>query len=466
MTMREGSGALVPRLVGLFVVLTCSVAAGQELPQDMRPFVKLGYEFSVEVFRGPTVRDGQVVDPGTLIDGPRRQIVTIHGSGTVISRDGLILTNFHVYEPVTQPFLELDKKRNLLVKGTPIGRHMLVFENDLLDPMKVPTLRYRALPLAHDEELDVTLLKIVAAADGSRLVRQDFAFVELGNPYGIPWQRRLTLIGYPGKGGETVTVTEGKFLGYTRGARGALDGSIKTDGAIAGGNSGGAALYDRKLVGLPTRGSFKNEKGSDFGYIHPVTWGLSPLVYAALRYGQPVPEIDPRWVQSEHNTDLSRTRLYIGGKIVAAESTAPLEGVEVLVHRADRTLEQVVELDQEMRTLRAVTTVRRLLAEGLGIEEVARRLKLRPQEVKDLAGLHLDESTVSADARRLLDGEFFYAVDRSRPDGFYFAPAPRAEAFRVVLSREGYRPRVIYGGPHPDRLWVPGGVIPLFQQGR
>lgn len=456
---------VVRAVIVVLVVATCSVALGQDLPQDMRPFVKLGYEFSVEVFRGPTIRDGQVVDPGTLIEGPRRQIVTLHGSGTVISRDGLILTNFHVYEPVTKPFLDFDRKRNVLVKGTPIGRHMLVFENDLIDPMKAPALRYRAVPLSHDEGLDITLLKIVAAVDGTKLNRQDFAFVEIGNPYGIPWQRRLTLVGYPGKGGETVTVTEGKFLGYTRGARAAIDGSIKTDGAIAGGNSGGSALYDRKLVGLPTRGSLKTEKGSDFGYIHPVTWGLYPLVFAALRYSQPVPEIDPRWVQSEHNTDITRTRLYVGGKIVAAESAQPLEGVEVIVHRADRTLEQIVALDREIQTLRATTTVKRLLAEGLTVEQVAQRLKLRPNVVQDLMNARLDESTVSADARRYLEGEFFYATDRSRQDGFFFTTAPRMEAFKVLLGRDGYRPKVIYGGPHPDRLYVPGGVIPLFQQG-
>ena len=77
----------------------------------------------------------------------------------------------------------------------------------------------------------------------------------------------------------------------------------------------------------------------------------------------------------------------------------------------------------------------------------------------------LDESTISADARRYLEGEFFFDLDQSRADGFFFTTAPRTEAFKVLLGRDGYRPRVIYGGPHPDRLYVPGGVITLFQQG-
>lgn len=448
--------------VGLCMLATSATASGQDLPQDMRPFVKLGYEVSVEVYRNPTLRDGELVDPGTLIDGPRRESRPV-GSGTVISRDGLILTNSHVYEAVTKPIVRFDRERNRLIKATPIGRHMLVFENDLVDPMKVPTLRYRAIALSHDEQRDVTLLKIVATAEGTRLNRQDFAFIELGNPYGIPWQKRLTFVGYPGKGGDTVTVTEGKFLGYTRSAP-SPDGAIKTDGTIAPGNSGGSALYDRKLVGLPT--SVSLGAGGTFAYIHPVTWSLAPMISAAMRYGQPVPEIDPRWVQSEHNTDISRTRLYVGGKVVAAESTKPLPGAEVIVHRADRTLEQIVALDREIRTRRAVTIVKRLVADGLTAEQIAQRLKLPPALAQDLMNSRLEESTLSADARRYLDGEFFFDVDQSRADGFFFATAPRTATFKMLVAKEGYRPRVVYGGPHPDRLWVPGGVIPLFQQGQ
>jgi hypothetical protein len=453
-------------LVGLLALATGSAAFGQDLPADMRPFVKLGYEVSVEIYRGPTVRDGQVVDPGTLVDGPRRRIVTL-GSGTVITRDGLILTNFHVYEQVTKPVVELDRRRNLLIKGTPLGRHMLVFENDPVDPLKEPELRYRAIPLSQDDRLDIALLKVVATADGTqRLSRQDFAFAELGNPYGIPWQRRLTLVGYPGKGGETVTVTEGKFLGYTRGVRFVTDGAIKTDGTIAGGSSGGSALYDKKLVGLPTQVSLKAEKGMDFGYIHPATWGLGTLAFVRLRYGQPIPEIDRKWLESEHNTDTTRTHLFLGGKIVAAESARPLEGVEVVVHRADRTFEHIIALDREVQTIEAVVTVKRLLAGGLTPGQVAERLKLRPDVVQDLMKVPVNEATISADARRHLDGEFFYAVDRSRQDGFFFSTAPRTQPFKVVLTRDGYRPRVLSAGPFPDRLYVTGDVIMLYQSGQ
>ena len=61
----------------------------------------------------------------------------------------------------------------------------------------------------------------------------------------------ITVLGYPSVGGETMTLTTGRFSGITRN-----NGQdwIKTDAQIAPGNSGGGAFDVRgRLVGVPTR---------------------------------------------------------------------------------------------------------------------------------------------------------------------------------------------------------------------
>jgi hypothetical protein len=77
--------------------------------------------------------------------------------------------------------------------------------------------------------------------------------VVLGNSDEVEIGDRLRILGYPGIGGETITLTEGAISGFTleRGVNGRA--WIKTDATIAGGNSGGlGANSEGELVGIPT----------------------------------------------------------------------------------------------------------------------------------------------------------------------------------------------------------------------
>ena len=59
----------------------------------------------------------------------------------------------------------------------------------------------------------------------------------------------LAIIGYPEKGGSTVTVNLGTVEG-----KDILENWIKTDARLIHGNSGGAAVNSRgKLIGIPTK---------------------------------------------------------------------------------------------------------------------------------------------------------------------------------------------------------------------
>ncbi len=157
------------------------------------------------------------------------------GSGTFVSADGLILTNAHVVD---------DRFDDYDVLGIAVTE-----ETDQL-----PELRYRAEILAVDYDLDLAVVRVTTHIDGGEVTERDFAWVPLGDSNEIEIGDPLTILGYPGIGGETITLTRGVVSGFT--SERTVEGRawIKTDATIAGGNSGGLGVdSDGELIGVPTR---------------------------------------------------------------------------------------------------------------------------------------------------------------------------------------------------------------------
>jgi hypothetical protein len=167
------------------------------------------------------------------------------GSGTIISADGLILTNCHVADPIRFGFPpeEIPEFQYLGVA--------LTARSD-----RPPQVAYLAEVVQADPYLDLAVIRITRTID-LRLVDPDslnLPYVEIGDSDVIEVGDELNIFGYPGIGGETVTFTKGVVSGFSLDA--AIDGRawIKTDATIAGGNSGGTAVdKDGYLVGVPTR---------------------------------------------------------------------------------------------------------------------------------------------------------------------------------------------------------------------
>jgi S1-C subfamily serine protease len=166
------------------------------------------------------------------------------GSGTIISQDGLILTNAHVADPaaVGDPEYHPD--------ALAVG---LVQSED-----KPAVFSYRAQVVAIDGYLDLAVIRIVSGLDGSSINPADLRlpFVPLGDSDQVHVGDHVNIYGFPAIGGETITYTDGNVSGFTAEAQVGDRAWIKTDATISGGNSGGLAANDAgAIIGVPTQAS-------------------------------------------------------------------------------------------------------------------------------------------------------------------------------------------------------------------
>ncbi len=183
--------------------------------------------------------------------------ITATGTGTIITPDGLILTNAHVVEDADL-----------------VGVALL---NDINDP---PDYQYIGQIVRADNDLDVALVAIRYTLDG-RPLRAD----ELNLPY-IPISVRanevyrgdtLTIFGYPGIGDDYLVVTGGSVVSVENGS---INGQripvwYRTDAEIAPGNSGGLVVNGNgEFIGIPTDVISEAETGGRLGGIRPAQVAL------------------------------------------------------------------------------------------------------------------------------------------------------------------------------------------------
>ncbi len=178
------------------------------------------------------------------------------GSGTVISRDGLILTNYHVVD-VSRLAREAARERNVKVLE---GKMVVLFTRQTDQP---PVATYIADVVDTLPKLDLAVLRISSDLTGKEVDPStlNLPFIELGDSDQVEIEDALRIYGYPSIGGSTITFTRGSVSGFDSepGVQGRA--WIKTDATISGGNSGGTALNDAgQLVGVPTQASVSSAR--------------------------------------------------------------------------------------------------------------------------------------------------------------------------------------------------------------
>lgn len=155
-----------------------------------------------------------------LFEGMGRSVPRVEnalGSGVIVGRDGLVVSNYHVVGQATEIRVELSDRRE-----------------------------YRAHVLLADEETDLAVLKLEGAKDLPALPLRNSDEVEVGE--------LVLAIGNPFGVGQTVSSGIVSGLGRSTLAIGAGRGYfIQTDAAINPGNSGGALVdMQGRLMGINT----------------------------------------------------------------------------------------------------------------------------------------------------------------------------------------------------------------------
>ncbi|MDE3206664.1 MAG: trypsin-like peptidase domain-containing protein [Acidobacteriota bacterium] len=204
------------------------------------------------------------------------------GSGTVISPDGLILTNGHVAEPQAPGEAVAQG-----VPGSTLDPNPPYLTVEMTDGEARPVVaRYRARPVAVDGYLDLAVVRIYASADGRPVdpASLHLPWLPIGPSSEVQLDQAVTVLGFPGvSGSDSITITSGAIstfvpdpLHHSSDPRFELE----TTARVAHGNSGGAAIDNAgRLIGVPSL-TIPGE-GSDISWRLRSASEALPLVSAA-----------------------------------------------------------------------------------------------------------------------------------------------------------------------------------------
>lgn len=180
------------------------------------------------------------------------------GSGSIISSDGMILTNAHVAEPEADGLAQQYGPSDEL---NPDYLEIALIE-DADDSAAAPA--YRARVVVSDGFIDASVIQIYATIDGEELDGPlDLPTLPIGDSDELRTGDDVTVLGFPGISGSAgVSITRGVISTFLDDPRLGERSEIDTDARIAPGNSGGAAIdNDAEIVGIPSA-TFSQEGSS------------------------------------------------------------------------------------------------------------------------------------------------------------------------------------------------------------
>jgi putative serine protease PepD len=182
--------------------------------------------------------------------GPDGDTVQFSGSGSILSADGLILTNAHVAQPTAEGLAEYYGDDGI---GDP--DYLLVALVNGMDDTPAEA-SYRARPVEVDGHRDVAVVQIYADADGATIDTEtlDLPTMPIGDSDAVSSGDDVTVLGFPGiSESARLSVTKGVISTFIDREDLGPRSEIDTDARIAPGNSGGAAIdNDARIIGIPS----------------------------------------------------------------------------------------------------------------------------------------------------------------------------------------------------------------------
>lgn len=164
-------------------------------------------------------------------------IVTCVGSGTLVSRDGLIATNAHLTLP------------NAACPGDTLVIALSVRAEDS------PVARFLGEVVQADSGLDLAIIRVARQIDGRLVDREALAlpFVELSLADEVALDDTITVVGYPGIGEDPVRFDRTTVSGFSSEPSGGDQSWIKTSTSVPAVMSGGGVYNQNgQLIGVPT----------------------------------------------------------------------------------------------------------------------------------------------------------------------------------------------------------------------
>lgn len=184
----------------------------------------------------PNIKEATVFVMQT-VDTNSGPVITCVGTGTLVSTDGLVLTNAHIVETS---------------ETCPADRTVIALTLRLDEP---PVATYTAEIAEFNRGYDLAVLRISRYLDGRSIERGvlQLPFVELGDSNTVNIDDTISVFGYPDIGNDPVEVIRGTIGGFTAEAGLGERAWLRTAAEIPGLMSGGGA-YNRngELIGVPT----------------------------------------------------------------------------------------------------------------------------------------------------------------------------------------------------------------------
>lgn len=273
------------------------------------------------------------------------------GSGTIMNKQGYILTNFHCV-------------------GTENGLNNSegYVAIALTDDVRVNSQPgYLAQFRSGDQALDIAVVQIIEDINGNKVTPEDIKLVpaKIGDSDVVEMGEGINILGYPGVGGDTITFTAGKVSGFIDENNDSNVDWIKTDAVVNHGNSGGTAINDKgEMIGIPTAKQVGEDNDIMF-YLKPINQAVSILDDAMAQGDNPdlSPRSDPGTVPGTEDPGIANPGIEnpgqnpdaevsdITGRIIDAYTSEPLMGAVFVVLQPGVTCDEFMNDPQDSMIL-------------------------------------------------------------------------------------------------------------------